>query len=144
MSPVFKQMNEGGVQPYLDGQIDEKVAMVETLKPMREFMFRQTRTSDLNLIIEISRAESITSFEDLPTIIIIPAFILSELKTAFQIGFMLYVPFVVMDMVISMVLLSMGMMMLPPVVISLPFKIMLFVVVDGWDLVINSLIKSFR
>ncbi len=144
MSPVFKQMNETGIQPYLDGQIDEKVAMVETLKPMREFMFRQTRTSDLNLIIEISRAENIASFEDLPTIIIIPAFILSELKTAFQIGFMLYIPFVVMDMVVAMVLLSMGMMVLPPVVISLPFKIMLFVVVDGWDLVINSLIKSFR
>lgn len=144
MSPVFEQMNKNGISPYLDGKIEDKVAIDETLKPLRQFMYAQTRTGDLNLMLEISRSPSIEKFEDLPTSVLIPAFVLSELKTSFQIGFMIYIPFVVLDMVVAMILLAMGMMVLPPVVISLPFKIMLFVVVDGWDLVITSLVKSFQ
>lgn len=144
MSPVFVDMNEKAIQPYLDGQIAEGVAFEELVKPLRHFMFKQTRTSDINLMMGISKVGPIEKFEDLPTSILIPAFVLSELKTAFQIGFMLYIPFVVMDMIVAMVLLSMGMMVLPPVIISLPFKVMLFVVVNGWDLVITSLIRSFK
>lgn len=144
MGPVFGRMIDNGVTPYIDGKVDEKVALTETLRPLREFMFRQTRNADLNLMLDISHSEPPTGFEELPTSVLIPAFILSELKTAFQIGFMLYIPFVVIDMIISMILLAMGMMVLPPVLISLPFKVMLFVLVDGWDLVISSLIQSFR
>ena len=144
MSPVFSRMIDSGINPYMDGKIDEKIAVTETLRPLREFMFRQTRDSDMNLMLDISRGPAPQTFDDLPTSVLIPAFILSELKTAFQIGFMLYIPFVVIDMIISMILLAMGMMVLPPVLISLPFKVMLFVLVDGWDLVISSLIQSFR
>jgi len=144
MTPVFNEMNANGIQPYLDGKITEEKALVAVVNPLREFMFRQTRTSDINLMLQISKKDSVDKFEDISTAILIPAFILSELKTAFQIGFMLYIPFVVMDMMVAMILLSMGMMVLPPVIISLPFKIMLFVVVNGWDLVITSLIRSFK
>lgn len=144
MSPVFNEMNQNGIQPYLNGQIKEEVAIKEVVNPLRKFMFRQTRTSDMNLMLQISKSPPVDNFDELPTSVLIPAFVLSELKTAFQIGFMLYIPFVVMDMMVAMILLSMGMMVLPPVIISLPFKVMLFVVVNGWDLVIASLIKSFR
>ncbi|MCP5464778.1 MAG: flagellar type III secretion system pore protein FliP [Deltaproteobacteria bacterium] len=144
MSPVLTDMNQKGLQPYLDGQINETQAMDEIVGPLRRFMFSQTRSSDINLMLEISKAEAIETFDDLPTIVLIPAFILSELKTAFQLGFMLYIPFLVMDMIVAMVLLSMGMMVLPPVVISLPFKIMLFVMANGWDLVVTSVIRSFQ
>lgn len=144
MAPVFTEMNQNGIQPYMNGAIEETVALDEIVKPLRVFMFKQTRTSDIKLMMDIAKTTDIEKFEDLPTAILIPAFILSELKTAFQIGFMLYIPFVVMDMIVAMVLLAMGMMVLPPVVISLPFKVMLFVVVNGWDLVITSLIRSFR
>lgn len=144
MSPVFHQMNTEGIQPYLDGQIEEAQAIDKVVGPLRVFMFKQTRTSDIKLMMDVSKIESLDSFEDLPTSTLIPAFVLSELKTAFQIGFMLYIPFVVMDMIVAMILLAMGMMVLPPVVISLPFKVMLFVIVNGWDLVITSLIRSFR
>jgi flagellar biosynthetic protein FliP len=144
MSPVFKDMNNKGIQPYLDGKITEKVAIDATLAPLRGFLYSQTRKSDLNLMMDISRTPKVETFDDLPTSVLLPAFMLSELKTAFEIGFMIYIPFVVVDMVVSMILLAMGMMVLPPVVISLPFKIMLFVVVDGWDLVVSSLVRSFR
>ncbi|MBF0104141.1 MAG: flagellar type III secretion system pore protein FliP [Deltaproteobacteria bacterium] len=144
MTPVFTEMNKNGIKPYLDGQISEEVAFKRVEAPLRNFMFRQTRTSDVNLMLQISKAGPVEKFEDLPTMVLIPAFVISELKTAFQIGFMLYIPFVVMDMIVAMILLSMGMMVLPPVIISLPFKVMLFVVVNGWDLVVTSLIRSFR
>lgn len=144
MAPVFHEMNSEGIQPYLDGKIEETQAIDKVVAPLRVFMFKQTRTSDIKLMMDVSKIESVDSFEDLPTSTLIPAFVLSELKTAFQIGFMLYIPFVVMDMIVAMILLAMGMMVLPPVVISLPFKVMLFVIVNGWDLVITSLIRSFR
>ncbi|OVE80826.1 flagellar biosynthetic protein FliP [bacterium K02(2017)] len=144
MSPVFTEMNNNGVQPYLNGELAEEPAIEAVVLPLRNFMFRQTRTSDINLMLQISKTGDVESFDDLPTPVLIPAFVLSELKTAFQIGFMLYIPFVIMDMIVAMVLLSMGMMVLPPVIISLPFKVMLFVVVNGWDLVVTSLIRSFR
>jgi flagellar biosynthetic protein FliP len=144
MSPVFQKMHERGIAPYLDGSMNEMRALDESLAPLRDFMYAQTRGADLNLMLDISRTPPVQGFKDLPTSVLIPAFILSELKTAFEIGFMIYIPFVVIDMVVAMILLAMGMMVLPPVVISMPFKIMLFVVVDGWDLVVSSLVKSFR
>lgn len=144
MSPYFDRMYNNAITPYLDGQMDEKTAITETLKPLREFMYKQTREKDIQLMMEISRTEDVDSFEALPTSVLIPAFVVSELKTAFQIGFMIYIPFVVIDMMVGMVLLAMGMMVLPPVVISMPFKIMLFIMVNGWDLIIMSLWKSFQ
>lgn len=144
MAPVFKTMNEKGIEPYLAGELKEKEALTEVLNPMREFMYAQTRFSDLNLMLEISKSPAVEKFEDLPTTVLLPAFVLSELKTAFQIGFMIYIPFVVIDMIVAMVLLAMGMMVLPPVVISMPFKILLFVIVDGWGLVVGSLVRSFH
>ena len=144
MSPVFVQMHQNGITPYLDGKMDEKSAFTASLEPLRRFMYAQTRTNDLTLLMNISQTPPVNEFKELPTTVLIPAFILSELKTAFEIGFMIYIPFVVIDMVVAMILLAMGMMVLPPVVISLPFKIMLFVVVDGWDLVVSSLVKSFK
>lgn len=144
MAPVFKTMNEKGITPYLAGELKEKEALTEVLNPIREFMYAQTRFSDLNLMLEISKSPPVEKFEDLPTTVLLPAFVLSELKTAFQIGFMIYIPFVVIDMIVAMVLLAMGMMVLPPVVISMPFKILLFVIVDGWGLVVGSLVRSFH
>lgn len=144
MSPVFGDIYTNAVNPYIKGAVSEEVAFEEFTKPLRGFMFRQTRTSDINLMLQIAKTGEVSSPDDVPTSVLIPAFMLSELKTAFQIGFMLYIPFVVMDMIVAMTLLSMGMMVLPPVIISLPFKVMLFVVVNGWDLVMTSLIKSFR
>lgn len=144
MSPVFQQMNERGISPYLAGELKEKEAFEEILIPMRQFMYTQTRSSDLSLIMDISKSGPVERFEDMSTSVLIPAFVLSELKTAFQIGFMIYIPFVVIDMIVAMILLAMGMMVLPPVVISMPFKILLFVIVDGWGLVVGSLVRSFQ
>ena len=141
MAPYWGQANENGIQPYLAGQISQEQALENIVDPMREFMFRQTRESDLALFVNLSEAPSP---EDVSTFTLIPAFIISELKTAFQIGFMIYIPFIVIDMIVASTLMSMGMMMLPPVMISLPFKILLFVMVDGWHLLIQSLIMSFR
>lgn len=143
MSPVFNRMNERGIGPYLAGELNEKQAFEEVVTPLREFMYSQTRASDISLIMEIAKAAPVEKFEDLPTLVLLPAFVLSELKTSFQIGFMIYIPFVVIDMIVAMILLAMGMMVLPPIVISLPFKILLFVIVDGWGLVVTSLVKSF-
>lgn len=144
MAPYWSQANDNGLQPYLAGQITQEEAVTNVLEPIREFMFRQTRESDLALFVNLSEAERPNSQEDVSTFVLIPAFMISELKTAFQIGFMLYVPFIVIDMIVATTLMSMGMMMLPPVMISLPFKILLFVMIDGWHLLIRSIIVSFR
>jgi flagellar biosynthetic protein FliP len=143
MQPFFNKINQDALQPYLNNQISQDVAVDKALAPIRTFMFHQTRASDLTLFIKLSKSEQPKTRADVPTTVLIPAFVLSELKTAFQIGFIVYLPFLVIDMVAASVLMAMGMMMLPPVVISLPFKIMLFVLVDGWTLLVGSLVKSF-
>ena len=143
MAPVFNKINSDSLQPYLNNQIGQDVAVEKALAPIRVFMFHQTRATDLELFIRLSKMETPKTRADVPTTVLIPSFVLSELKTAFMIGFIVYLPFLVIDMVAASVLMAMGMMMLPPVVISLPFKIMLFVLVDGWTLLIGSLVKTF-
>ncbi len=143
MSPVFGQVNEAAFQPYLAEEIAEEEALQLALDPLREFMFEQVSERDLALFIEIAGEERPSSQEEVPNLVLIPAFIISELKTAFQIGFLLYIPFIIIDMIVASTLMSMGMLMLPPVMISLPFKILLFVLVDGWHLVIRSLVTTF-
>ena len=144
MAPYWSQANENGLQPYLAGKITQEQALENAVEPMREFMFKQTREADLALFVNLSDAPRPESQDDVSTFTLIPAFVISELKTAFQIGFMIYIPFIVIDMIVATTLMSMGMMMLPPVMISLPFKILLFVMVDGWHLLIKSLIISFK
>lgn len=143
MAPFLTKINENAIQPYLKGAISQEKALDEGLVPLRKFMFSQTRDSDLSLFIKMSKSKTPKTRADVSTIVLIPAFIVSELKTAFQIGFIIYLPFLVIDMVAASVLMAMGMMMLPPVIISLPFKIMLFVLVDGWSLLIGGLVESF-
>ncbi len=144
MSPVIKQINENALQPFFANTIDQEAAIKEASAPLKKFMFAQTRKSDMELMIKLSKSEVPKNLEEMPMMVMIPSFILSELKTAFEIGFLIYLPFVLIDMVVSMILLTMGMMMLPPVVISMPFKLMLFVLVDGWNLVVGSLMGSFK
>ena len=144
MAPYWSQANDNGLQPYLAGQISQEEAIDNIVEPMREFMFKQTRESDLALFVNLADDERPESQEDVSTFTLIPAFVISELKTGFQLGFMIYVPFIVIDMIVASTLMSMGMMMLPPVMISMPFKILLFVMVDGWHLLIRSLIISFK
>jgi flagellar biosynthetic protein FliP len=143
MSPVFSTMNDNAIQPYLQGELALESALDEAVLPMREFMFNQTREKDLALLIDIAGNDQPDGPAEVKTTTLIPAFMLSELNRAFQIGFMIYVPFLVIDMVVASVLMSMGMMMLPPPMISLPFKLLLFVLVDGWGLVVGSLVRSF-
>lgn len=143
MQPAFNEMNEKGIQPYLKGTISQDAAIENTLAPLRKFMFSQTRDADLALFVKLSKVEKPKTRADVPTMVLVPAFVVSELKTSFIIGFIIFLPFLVIDIVASSVLMAMGMMMLPPVVISLPFKIMLFVLVDGWGLLIGSMVKSF-
>ncbi|MGE0761700.1 MAG: flagellar type III secretion system pore protein FliP [Bdellovibrionales bacterium] len=143
MSPILTKVNSEALQPFLDNKISQDEAMNKALVPLRGFMFNQTRDQDLALFVKMAKAERPRTRADVSTTVLIPAFVLSELKTAFQIGFIIYLPFLVIDMVVASVLMAMGMMMLPPVVISLPFKIMLFVLVDGWSLIVGSLVKSF-
>lgn len=143
MGPAFKDVNEKGLQPFLSGMISQEQAMTASLTPLRKFMFDQTRETDLSLFVRLAKVGSPKTRADVPTLVLIPAFILSELKTAFQIGFIIFLPFLVIDVISSSVLMAMGMMMLPPVVISLPLKIMLFVLVDGWGLLVGSMVKSF-
>lgn len=143
MQPFFNDMNKNGIQPYLAGTISQEKAIEATLAPLRKFMFNQTRDADLALFIKLSKVEKPKTRADVSTMVLVPAFVVSELKTAFQIGFIIFLPFLVIDIVAASVLMAMGMMMLPPVVISLPFKIMLFVLVDGWGLLIGSMVKSF-
>lgn len=144
MAPVFNQINNQALKPFLAKEISQKEAYERGIQPLRDFMLSQTREKDLALFVHFAKIERPKGPSDLPTYVIIPAFIISELKTAFQMGFLIYLPFLIIDMVVASVLLSMGMLMLPPIMISLPFKILLFVMVDGWNLVIRSLIMSFH
>lgn len=143
MAPAFKEISSQAIEPYMAEKIDQKTAFDKAEKPLREFMFNQTREKDLELFLSLSKEAKPQSRADVPTYVLIPSFVVSELKTAFQIGFMIYLPFLVIDMVVASVLMAMGMMMLPPTAIALPFKLLLFVLVDGWDLVVGSLVKSF-
>ncbi len=143
MSPLWLKVHQDALKPYFDKQIGQQVAIDRTTEPMKRWMLKFTRKKDLALFINISKIKRPRDVSEVPIYVVIPAFVISELKTAFQIGFIIYVPFLVIDMVVSAVLMSMGMMMLPPIMISLPFKIMLFVLVDGWYLVTASLVKPF-
>lgn len=144
MQPVLTQLNQNALQPYLNEEISQQQALESAGGPLKAFMLEQTREADLALFYNISGLPKPANAAEVPFHIAVPAFITSELKTAFQIGFLIYLPFLILDMVIASVLMAMGMMMLPPIIISLPFKIMLFVLVDGWNLVIGSLVKSFK
>ncbi len=143
MGPVFHEVNAQAVQPYINEQIDSKDALAKVIKPFHTFMLSQTRESDLALFIRIANLPAFDKAEDVPMSILIPSFITSELKTAFQIGFILFIPFLVIDIVVASVLMAMGMMMLSPLIISLPFKIMLFVLVDGWAMLMGTLAASY-
>jgi flagellar biosynthetic protein FliP len=143
MTPVWTEVNDQALKPYLANELSQAEALDRAAGPVREFMFRNTREKDLALFLEITGSTRPNDKTDVPIASLIPAFVISELRTAFTIGFILYVPFLVIDMVVASVLLSMGMMMLPPIMISLPFKLMLFVLVDGWYLIVGSLVKSF-
>ncbi|WP_078595604.1 flagellar type III secretion system pore protein FliP [Evansella clarkii] len=143
MAPVFSEVNEQALQPMFEGEISQEEAFEAAALPMKEFMARHTREKDLALFMGYAGLDRPESLDDIPLTALVPAFAISELKTAFQIGFMIFVPFLVIDMVVASVLMSMGMMMLPPVMIALPFKILLFVMVDGWHLVVRSLLLSF-
>lgn len=143
MAPVGERINADALQPALDGQLTVTEALTKATPPLRDFMLRQTREADLALFVEVGRIERPESPDDLPMRVVIPAFVISELKTGFQMGFFLFLPFLLIDLVVSTTLLSMGMMMLPPAMISLPFKIMLFVMIDGWNLVVGSVVRSF-
>jgi flagellar biosynthetic protein FliP len=144
MAPVWQKINTDALQPYLDKKISNQQAFDSAVIPLREFMFKQTREKDLALFVDIAKLKRPENPDEIPTTVLIPSFIISEIKTAFEIGLLLYVPFLIIDMVVAAVLLSMGMMMLPPIMVSLPFKLLLFVVADGWYLLVGSLVKSFR
>ena len=144
MAPVGQEMHRVAVEPYLDKKLSQTEAFTRALDPLRAFMLRQTRQSDLALMIQLGRIPQPRTPTDLPTHVLVPAYALSEVKTAFQMGFVLFLPFLVIDMVVASVLMSMGMLMLPPVMISLPFKLLLFVLADGWNLVIRALVAGYR
>jgi len=144
MSPAINEAYSGGIKPYLDGQLAGETAIDRTIHPLRKFMLAQTRETDLQLFSKLSGKPQFASAEDVPLSVLIPTFMTSELKTAFQIGFMIFIPFLVIDLVVASVLMSMGMMMLSPMLISLPFKIMLFVLVDGWTLLMGTIAASFH
>lgn len=145
MGPVLKDINENALKPFFADQISQDEAFEKASMPLKEFMLKQTRKHDLEMMLRVAKPEEMPkTLETMPLSILVPSFVLSEMKTAFEIGFLIYLPFVLIDMVISMVLLTMGMMVLPPVVISLPFKLMLFVLVDGWNLIVGSLVSSFK
>lgn len=144
MAPTWNAINETALQPYLAGELGQEEALERAMTPLREFMFYHTREQDVRLFAEIAGEPLPANRNDIPTHWLIPAFVISELKTAFQLGFILFVPFLVIDMIVASTLMAMGMMLLPPVIISLPFKILLFVLVDGWHLVTRSLLMSFQ
>jgi flagellar biosynthetic protein FliP len=144
MAPTFNAINKTAIQPLRANKITQETALKRAEGPMREFMFDQTRTKDIALFAKLAKLDRPRTRADIPTHVLIPAFIISELKTAFQIGFLIFLPFLVIDLVVSATLMSMGMVMLPPVFISLPFKILLFVLVDGWNLITQSLVESFH
>jgi flagellar biosynthetic protein FliP len=143
MAPVGKDINEKAIQPYMNGVITQSEALDEMLIPLRAFMFRLTREKDIALFVHIAKMDKPKSREDIPTYLLVPAYVISELKTAFQIGFLLFLPFLVIDMTVASVLLSMGMIVLPPVTVSTPFKVLLFVMVDGWYLIVRSITLGF-
>src|SRR3954467_14368144 len=144
MAPTFTQIKHDAIDPMTAGKISQSQAISRGQEPLRDFMFRQTRDKDLALFVELAHLKRPKTRADVPTWTLIPAFVISELKTAFQIGFLIFLPFLVIDLVVSSTLMSMGMVMLPPVFISLPFKILLFVLVDGWNLVTRSIVESFH
>ncbi len=143
MAPVFNQIYDHAFQPYVDEKIDLETAVAKAGEPLHKFMLAQTRTNDISMFADIAGIDNIETPEQVPFRILVPAFVTSELKTAFQIGFLLFIPFLIIDLVVASVLMSMGMMMLSPMIISLPFKIMLFVLVDGWNIIIGTLASSF-
>jgi flagellar biosynthetic protein FliP len=143
MQPVFSEINEQSIQPFLADQISQDQALEQAAKPVRTFMLKHVREKDLMLFVKMAKIERPSSPEELPTYVLIPAFIVSELRVGFQLGFVLYLPLLLIDLIVGVILMSMGMMMLPPVMISMPFKILLFVLVDGWYLVIDSVVSAF-
>jgi len=143
MMPTGRTINDTALQPYLNEEISYGEALERAETPLRTFLFKHTREKDLSVFFSITGLERPQNKDDVPTMILVPAYLISELKTGFQIGFLIYIPFLILDMVVASILLSMGMMMLPPVMVSLPFKILLFVMVDGWNLIIGSLVNSF-
>lgn len=143
MKPALEQIHEEAFLPYISEEITQKQAFDQAMIPIRDFMVKQTKAEDLGIFMKISRMQKPANIDEVPNSVLIPSFVISELRTAFQIGFVLYIPFLVIDMVIAGVLMSMGMMMLPPVMISLPFKILLFVLVDGWNLLVGSVVNGF-
>jgi len=144
MAPTFTQVNQEAIQPYLKGEITQEEAFMNAEVPLKNFMLKQTREKDLTMFINLSKAEKPKSPSDVSLTVLIPAFIISELRIAFQIGFLIYLPFLLIDFIVASVLMSMGMMMVPPIMISLPFKVLLFVMVDGWYLITNSIVNTFR
>ena len=143
MNPVITQINNEAVKPFEAGELTQTEFLDTAVQPLRQFMYGQTQTKDVRLFLDIAKIESVEDIDDIPTRCLVPAFIISELRTAFIIGFLIYIPFIVIDMVVASTLMSMGMMMLPPTTISMPFKILLFVLADGWNLVIGNLVKTF-
>ena len=144
MAPVWERVNSEAIQPLIEDEISYKVALDRGMEPIREFMLKQTRQKDMALFVKMARIQHPRNRGDIPNSVLIPSFIIGELRAAFQIGFILFIPFLVIDLVVASILLSMGMMMLPPIVVSLPFKILLFVLVDGWNLIVQSLVTSFN
>lgn len=144
MMPMFDEISDKAFQPYMQGRVSTEKALEIGMQPLREFMVKQTREQDLALMVEVSRSEPPESVEDISNVQLIPAFMLSELKSAFQIGFVIFLPFLLIDLIVSSVLMSMGMLMVPPMMISLPVKILMFVLIDGWNLVVKSLLSSFH
>lgn len=143
MEPTFNEINENAIQPFNAGEIDQDEALEQAMQPLREFMYPQTQLKDVELFMDISGQEWDGEIESIPDSVLVPSFMISELRTAFWIGFMIYIPFIVIDMVVASTLMSMGMMMLPPTTISMPFKILLFVLADGWSLIIGQLVMTF-
>ncbi len=143
MSPVFTQINDNAIKPLSEGEITQEEALTAGIAPLREFMLGQVKPKDLKLFMDIAEIGTVESFDEIPVTVIVPAFIISELRIAFIIGFIIYIPFIVIDMVVASTLMSMGMMMLPPTTISMPFKILLFILADGWGLIIGELVKTF-
>ena len=144
MAPVFDKVNTEGIKPFTAGEITQEEAIDKCMVPMREFMLNQTKEEDLRLFMDIAKIDTVESVDDIPTNVVIPSFVISELRSAFIIGFLIYIPFIIIDMVVASTLMAMGMMMLPPTTISMPFKILLFILADGWNLIIGQLVKSFN
>lgn len=144
MSPIFVKVNDNALKPLSNGEITQEEALEKGMEPIREFMFKQAREKDIKLFLDISKTENVETKDDIPSTVLIPAFIIGELRSAFIIGFLIYVPFIIIDMVVAATLMSMGMMMLPPTTISMPFKILLFILADGWNLIIGQVVQTFK